>query len=91
MDAEGKLRLFATQMHLEPAEDADARPISLNVQPIPLNIRQGRQLPFGQNQVMPCGQVADSQNIEAKRQSLGVTEAVMPGLRVVKKVYGLVQ
>jgi predicted DNA-binding helix-hairpin-helix protein len=28
---------------------------------------------------MPCGQVADSQNIEAKRQSLGVTEAVMPG------------
>lgn len=77
MDAEDKLRLFATQMHLEPAEDADARPI-------PLNIRPGSQ---EGGKVMPCGQVDPGQNqvapgqdnIEAKRQSLGVTEAVMPG------------
>jgi len=69
MDATNKLELFATQMHLEPAEDTDA-------QPIPLSIRPQEQ-PAGA--VLPCGQVSPRANVQAKRDSLGITRAVMPG------------
>ncbi len=68
MDATGKLELFATQMHLEPAEDVDAR---LKPQHLP---------PRGEshNRVLPCGQISE-RNLRAKRESLGITQAVMPG------------
>lgn len=70
MDAKQKFELFATQMHLEPAEDTDA-------QPTPINLRPG--LP-ATSAVLPCGQVtARSNNAQAKRESLGITQAVMPG------------
>ena len=69
MDATKKLELFATQMHLEPAEDTDARPIPLNVRP--------QKQPTGT--VLPCGQVSSGANAQAKRESLGITQAVMPG------------
>lgn len=64
-----KLELFATQMHLEPAEEADARRIPLKV------------VPGGGNgtSVAPCGQVASGSGLPAKQDSLGVTQAVMPG------------
>ena len=74
MEATEKLRLFATHMHLEPAEDADARPI-------PLTMRTDSQAP---QRVLPCGQVSSSQNVQAKRESLGITEAVMPGGKRIK-------
>ena len=69
MDATKKLELFATQMHLEPAEDTDARPIPLNVLP--------QKQPAGA--VLPCSQVTPRANVQAKRESLGITQAVMPG------------
>lgn len=69
MDATNKLELFATQMHLESAEDADAKPIPLRVKPAVENSQR----------VLPCGQVSSPQNIQAKRESLGITQAVMPG------------
>ena len=64
-----KLELFATQMHPEPAEEADARRIPLKV------------VPAGGNgtSVAPCGQVASGSGLPAKQDSLGVTQAVMPG------------
>lgn len=82
MDATRKLELFATQMHLEPAEDADARMI-----PLQLASQKAAATP----KVLPCGQVGQpgekipsgtagtSTGLQAKRKSLGITEAVMPG------------
>lgn len=78
METARKLELFATQMHLEPAEDADARMI-----PLPLASDARTASP----KTMPCGQVVgpwESPNrspsgLQAKRKSLGITEAVMPG------------
>jgi predicted DNA-binding helix-hairpin-helix protein len=67
MDASSKLALLAGQMHLEPAEETNARSR-------PLNIR-----PDGANGVLPCGQVESRQKAEDKRKSLGITQAVMPG------------
>jgi len=86
MNAARKLELFATQMHLEPAEDADAMMI-----PLQLASRMAGTAPEATPKVLPCGQVArhdgkgssifagTSTGLEAKRKSLGVTEAVMPG------------
>ncbi|MGD8807504.1 MAG: hypothetical protein PVH65_16740, partial [Chloroflexota bacterium] len=78
MDSVQKLELFATQMHLEPAEDADARMI-----PLPLASEPRTAPP----KTLPCGQIAGPQaslqrsttGLQAKRKSLGITEAVMPG------------
>jgi predicted DNA-binding helix-hairpin-helix protein len=69
MDAAEKLKLFATQMHLEPAEEADGRRIPLNVLPT-----EGRG-----TSIAPCGQVTSDSGLPAKQDSLGVTRAVMPG------------
>jgi predicted DNA-binding helix-hairpin-helix protein len=69
MDASQKFKLFATQMDLEPAEDTDARPIALNVLP---------QKPVDES-ILPCGQVSSRANVQAKRESLGITQAIMPG------------
>ncbi len=82
MDATGKLELFATQMHLEPAEETDARMVPLQMASL---------APGSTAETLPCGQVAapsglpaghhagQAAGLQAKRQSLGVTEAVMPG------------
>lgn len=80
MEASQKLQLFATHMHLEPAEDVDSRPIPLNVRPNNEGLEKSR----APQEVLPCGQVSSSRNIEAKRESLGVTEAVMPGGKRIK-------
>jgi len=69
MDSFHKLGLFAGQMHLESAEDRDARSL-------PLNIRQDQT---GNGQVMPCGQVTGLNNNQVKKEFLGITQAVMPG------------
>jgi predicted DNA-binding helix-hairpin-helix protein len=69
MDATGKFELFATQMHLESAEDVNARP---SVQPLQAEGESHI------HQVLPCGQVS-GRNLQAKRESLGITQAVMPG------------
>jgi len=69
MDASRKLELFATQMHLEPAEDTDARPIPLSLRP----------QEHTSGSVLPCGQLSSRANAQAKRESLGITQAVMPG------------
>jgi predicted DNA-binding helix-hairpin-helix protein len=69
MDVSEKLKLFATQMHLEPAEEADRRRIPLKVMPA-VGKRTG---------VAPCGQVTSDSGLPAKQDSLGVTRAVMPG------------
>jgi len=74
MDGTRKLELLATQMHLEPAEDTDAKMIPL-------------QMTAPASKTLPCGQVTtplDSPStaragLQAKRKSLGITEAVMPG------------
>jgi predicted DNA-binding helix-hairpin-helix protein len=73
-----KLEILATQMHLEPAEDADAKMI-------PLQVAAPADTPA--SRTLPCGQIAgplDSPSttrsgLQAKRKSLGITEAVMPG------------
>jgi predicted DNA-binding helix-hairpin-helix protein len=70
-------------MHLEPAEDTDARPIPLHVVS-PANAVSPKTL--------PCGQVINPSQrpnqapagLQAKRKSLGVTEAVMPGGKRIK-------
>lgn len=79
MEANQKLQLFATQMYLEPAEDVDSRSIPINIRP--KNEGLADRAP---QEVLPCGQVSSSQNIEAQRDSLGVTEAVMPGGKRIK-------
>jgi predicted DNA-binding helix-hairpin-helix protein len=75
MNGARKLELFATQMHLEPAEDADAKMI-------PLSLASSAR-----PSTLPCGQVTHTpelpqkapSGLQAKRKSLGITEAVMPG------------
>ena len=78
MDANGKLELLATQMHLEPAEDADARAIPLQMAPLKPD-QNTATLPCGQIAHSPGGPVASRAGLQAKRKSLGITEAVMPG------------
>lgn len=78
MNATQKLELFATQMHLEPAEDADAKMIPLRV---------AAATPDSAAKTLPCGQIVQPggalqgtpSGLQAKRKSLGITEAVMPG------------
>jgi predicted DNA-binding helix-hairpin-helix protein len=68
MDAVAKLNLFATQMHLEPAEEVSLRPAP---QPPP-------QAPG----VLPCGhrpEDASASTRPDKKESLGITYAAMPG------------
>jgi predicted DNA-binding helix-hairpin-helix protein len=68
MDAVAKLNLFATQMHLEPAEEVSLRPAP---QPPP-------QAPG----VLPCGHRPEDTSASTrpdKKESLGITYAAMPG------------
>ncbi|MCI0399111.1 MAG: radical SAM protein [Chloroflexi bacterium] len=73
MDATQKLELFATQMHLEPAEESDTRSIPLNV--LPSN-------PKPSPDVLPCGQVASGSGLPLKKDSLGVYQAAVNGRTV---------
>ncbi len=74
MEAIEKLQLFANQMHLEPAEDVDLNTLPVQMSPV--------SQPSGH--VLPCGQVSSNGNMQAKRDALGVTEAVMPGGKRIK-------
>lgn len=68
MEAVAKLRLFATQMHLEPAEETPLRPA-----PVP---------PVQPPGVLPCGHRPEptvGNTRPDKKESLGVTYAAMPG------------
>jgi predicted DNA-binding helix-hairpin-helix protein len=70
MDAVEKLSLFATQMHLEPAEESGGHSIPLNV------------LPNNQSKVAPCGQIVQTggsgSGLPLKKNSLGIHPAVTP-------------
>jgi predicted DNA-binding helix-hairpin-helix protein len=72
MDATTKLELFATQMHLEPAEDADAR------RSIPLTVLPQTN-PNQPPAVLPCGQISDKNPLPPKKNSLGIHHAALPG------------
>lgn len=69
MDANQKLQLFADYMRLEPAEDADARPLAVNPQPARPET----------SKLLPCGQVTPPSRAQSMRESLGITQAAMPG------------
>lgn len=69
MEATEKLRLFASQMHLEPAEEADGPSLPLKLVPKGSSAQK----------VAPCGQVSSDTGLPAKKDSLGVYNAVMPG------------
>lgn len=83
MDAVAKLELFATQMHLEPAEEVGTKAIPLKVLP-----SQQEQTFTGR--VAPCGQllgeakVVDGTGLPPKKNSLGVYHAAMPGGKQIK-------
>lgn len=72
MDAAAKLELFAGQMHLEPAEEAGVRAAPL---PTP---------PAVAGKIAPCGQVIEAGSLPAKKNSLGIHEAAMPGGKRIK-------
>jgi predicted DNA-binding helix-hairpin-helix protein len=78
MDTVRKLELFATQMHLEPAEDADAKMISLHMSSA-ANAVPAKTLPCGQISSLPDAPRFSPSNLQAKRKALGITQAVMPG------------
>jgi predicted DNA-binding helix-hairpin-helix protein len=77
MEPLDKLQLFATQMHLEPAEETGPR---LAFSPPDLSRVSGPRT------VLPCGQVSDRPSqvgggLPSTRESLGITYAAMPGGR----------
>ncbi|MFZ0548585.1 MAG: hypothetical protein WAM60_24260, partial [Candidatus Promineifilaceae bacterium] len=72
MEPTEKLSLFATQMHLELAEENSHKTNGS----IPLNV-----LPNNKTKVAPCGQVVETSGsgIPLKKDSLGIHPAVTPG------------
>jgi predicted DNA-binding helix-hairpin-helix protein len=78
MDAVAKLQLFATQMHLEPAEETSTGSIPLHVLP-------SRQEEIRPGQIAPCGQVLSANsNLPIKKDSLGIYQAAVPGGKQIK-------
>ncbi len=69
MEATEKLSLFASQMHLEPAEERDRNMI-------PLKLLKGTGTP--KDRVL-CAQDAAKSGLPAKKDSLGIHQAVLPG------------
>jgi predicted DNA-binding helix-hairpin-helix protein len=108
MDAEGKLALIATQMHLEPAEEVATlppppgpeRPVARPAKKPGMTLAEGLARVPGPNQVAACGHSPaelraaveagvmetltqgrgnPGRALDAKRNSLGIFEAAMPG------------
>lgn len=71
MEAADKLKLFATQMHLELAEEVGFLP------PQPATTSHDSS----QGRVLPCGQTTTNGQAAVKKDALGVTYAAMPGGR----------
>lgn len=71
MDATEKLRLLATQMYLEPAEETGLRSAT---SPAPGAV----SAPAAKVDVLPCGETA-SRSATDKKNSLGIYQAVAPG------------
>ncbi|HBY95885.1 MAG TPA: radical SAM protein [Chloroflexi bacterium] len=82
MDATEKLQLLATQMHLEPAEEADPRWVAAQ-SAAPGSTPPGpsqpeRPLAPQSLDTLPCGATA-SGSPEEKKSALGIYQAVAPG------------
>lgn len=73
METTEKLKLFATHMHLEPGGETDGQLIPLQLKP------QSPTQGAAASGVAPCGQVIAGRNARAKQDSLGITQAAMPG------------
>ena len=82
MEAVEKLSLFATQMHLEPAEESGrSSSIPLHVLPTNQLSQPNHQSPITNHpKIAPCGQVVETggSGLPIKKDSLGIHPAVTP-------------